>query len=107
MKLIDADALAAEVASWKRQQHSMNIDYSTGYRCALSAVEGMIASAPTIVAIPVEWMKTKRGNHGSLMDICIGLLLTEWQGTKSIEEQQAESERLDWEKEREENNEHV
>lgn len=56
-RLIDADVLGAGVKHWKRQQHSMNIDYSTGYRCALSTVEGMIADAPAVDAIPVEWLR--------------------------------------------------
>ena len=60
MRPIDGDALAAKIAAWKSQQHSMNIDYSTGYRSALSVVEGMIAEAPAIDAIPVEWLESKR-----------------------------------------------
>ena len=37
------DALAKEIADFKRCVKSENSDYLTGYLCALSAVEGMIA----------------------------------------------------------------
>lgn len=45
MRLIDADALKAEIAETKQARVSGfgNSDYYTGYICALSVVEGMIA----------------------------------------------------------------
>ena len=44
-RYIDADALKAEIAETKRARMSGfgNSDYYTGYICALSVVEGMIA----------------------------------------------------------------
>lgn len=86
MRPIDGDALAAKIAAWKSQQHSMNIDYSTGYRSALSAVEGMIAEAPTVDAIPVEWLKkVRKGDNLTIDDVeTIGWLIWLWQ-----EEQEA------------------
>ena len=94
-RLIDADALAAEVSAWKKQQHSMNIDYSTGYRSALSAVEGMIADAPMVEAIPVEWLQEQRKAFDSMAR---GGHHSAWIIKALI---------LQWQNEREENNEHV
>ena len=48
MRLIDADALKAEIVDWKVNLHPKDTDYATGYFSALSVVEGMLAYAPTI-----------------------------------------------------------
>lgn len=64
-RMIDADAL---------KQECMYIDDIP------AVTERDIDNAPTIDAIPVEWLNEHRGDHGSLMDVCIGLLLMEWQG---------------------------
>lgn len=29
-------------------------------------------------AVPVDWIKARRGKHGSVMDIVVGVLITEW-----------------------------
>ena len=57
MRLIDADALRAKIAECKAKQCSTNMEYVIGYFSAMSTVEGMIADALTIEAIPVEWLK--------------------------------------------------
>ena len=81
MKLIDADALHTKVSNWKHQQRSTNSDYFTGYVCALSTVEGMIAEAQTIDAIPVEWLQKKRkyASEGDSLDVGIAEVLDIWE----------------------------
>lgn len=39
------ESLEEQIAMIKRTEQSANSGYLTGYRCALSAVEGMIAEA--------------------------------------------------------------
>lgn len=43
MTMIDADKLKEQIAKVKKCFTSENSDYMTGYICALSVVEGMIA----------------------------------------------------------------
>lgn len=64
MRLIDADALKKEIVDLKLKLRSENQDYYTGYICALSVVEGMIAYAPTIDAVPVCRCKDCKHNYG-------------------------------------------
>ena len=59
---IDAELLKKEIADFKRTVKSDNSDYLTGYICALSAVEGMIAEQPAADVEPV-----RRGKW-----ICVG-----------------------------------
>ena len=57
-RLISADALKKEIVDWKVGINPKNQDYAAGYFSALSAVEGMLAYAPTVDAKPVvhgEW----------------------------------------------------
>ena len=42
-KQIDANVLLSKIHELKIAQNSMNTDYSTGYRSALSTIEGYIA----------------------------------------------------------------
>ena len=55
---IFSEPLKKEIADFKRTVKSDNSDYLTGYICALSAVEGMIAEQPVADVEPVthaEW----------------------------------------------------
>ena len=52
-RLIDANALKAEIVDFKVNLHPQNQDYGTGYFSALSVVEGMLAYAPTVDAVEV------------------------------------------------------
>lgn len=54
VRLGDLDALKKEIVDLKLKLRSENQDYYTGYICALSVVEGIIAYAHTIDAVPVE-----------------------------------------------------
>ena len=64
-RLIDADKLRAEVKECKVMQQSENSDYRTGYICAMSTVEGMIADIlladEQVDAIPIRWIQGKIG----------------------------------------------
>lgn len=54
-----SEPLKKEIADFKRTVKSDNSDYLTGYICALSAVEGMIAEQPAAEVEPVrrgEWI---------------------------------------------------
>lgn len=46
MIVIERDFIARWVREMKRQQDSGNRDYFTGYVCAMSTVEGMLAMCP-------------------------------------------------------------
>ena len=46
--MIDERPILKQIRQFKRSVKSENSDYLTGYICALSAVEGMIASQPQI-----------------------------------------------------------
>lgn len=46
MIVIERDFIARWVREMKRQQDSGNQDYYTGYVCAMSTVEGMLAMCP-------------------------------------------------------------
>lgn len=52
-RYVDADALAKEIADFKKYFKSENSDYLTGYLCALSGIEGRIAEQSTVDAVPV------------------------------------------------------
>lgn len=62
MRFIDATDIAKQIADFKRVVNSPNSDYMTGYLCALSVTEGMIAKTPTADAEEVRhgrWIKHK------------------------------------------------
>ena len=52
---IDAEPLKKEIADFKHTVKCDNSDYLTGYICALSAVEGMIAEQPAADVEPVKY----------------------------------------------------
>lgn len=56
---IDAEPLKKEIADFKRTVKCDNSDYLTGYICALSAVEGMIAEQPAAdveLVVHAKWI---------------------------------------------------
>lgn len=52
-RYIDATDIAKQIADFKRVVNSPNSDYMTGYLCALSVTEGMIAKTPTADVVEV------------------------------------------------------
>lgn len=64
MRLGDLDALKKEIVDLKLKLRSQNQDYYTGYICALSVVEGLIAHSPTIDAPPVVRCKDCKHSGG-------------------------------------------
>lgn len=62
---IVSEPLKKEIADFKRTVKCDNSDYLTGYICALSAVEGMIAEQPAADVVPVVRCKDckYRVNH--------------------------------------------
>ena len=53
--MIDEKKLAKEIAELKKNFTAGNVDYQTGYLCALSVAEGMIADQPKLPAFG-EWV---------------------------------------------------
>ena len=88
MRLIDADALP--IVSRGKNHHR-------------KYVFADITEAPTIDAIPVEWLRqmAEENSHYAEPYFAFAYVLHEWQQTKSIEELQAESEMRDWKAEQE------
>jgi hypothetical protein len=102
MRIIDADALPNEL--FKKHVHDgEELEPMLYFEDAVKVV----GNAHTIPAIPVEWMEKmlEKMNHAAEPYFAFFYVLSEWQNTKSIEEQQAESEMRDWQKEQEENGE--
>lgn len=105
MKLIDADALKEQIDS---HVTSMSVCLNMGEHYGMVTMKEQciedVSNAPTIDAIPVEWLKKmlEKVNHAAEPYFAFAYVLDEWQNTKSIEEQQAESEMRDWQKEQEE-----
>ena len=56
-RYIDVTDLSKQISDFKRAVNSPNSDYMTGYLCALSVTEGMIAKTPT--ADVVEYVRCK------------------------------------------------
>ena len=52
-RYIDAENISKQIADFKRVVNSPNSDYMTGYLCALSVTEGMIAKTPTADVVEV------------------------------------------------------
>ena len=65
---IFSEPLKKEIADFKRTVKSDNSDYLTGYICALSAVEGMIAEQPAAEVEPVrrgKWLENEYRHYCS------------------------------------------
>ena len=79
MRFIDATDISKQIADFKRVVNSPNSDYMTGYLCALSVTEGMIANAmiaSTAAVVEVrhgEWKdrhENKYANHYYESSVC-------------------------------------
>lgn len=60
-RYIDVTNLSKQIADFKKAVTSPNSDYMTGYLCALSVTEGIIAETPT--ADVVEVVRCKDCQH--------------------------------------------
>lgn len=60
----DISFLKKQIADFKRAVHSSNSDYLTGYVCALSATEGIVANLPD--ADVVEVVRCKDCKHSGM-----------------------------------------
>lgn len=104
MRLIDSDALKEQVES---HVVSMSVCLSMGEHYGKVTMREDcledITNAPTIDAIPVEWLQKMRDkmNHAFEPHFAFMYVLQEWERTKTIEELQAESEMRDWKAEQE------
>jgi hypothetical protein len=108
VRLIDADALKETIEFHPTSVSvCMTVAEAKGQTEFKNRCLDDIDNAPTIDAIPVEWMEKmlEKMNHAAEPHFAFFYVLNEWQNTKSIEEQQAESEMRDWQKEQEENDE--
>ena len=76
MRLIDADALKARI----EQEEDREYD-ATGYLLHMTDSLPVIDNAPTIDAIPVEWLQKKRkyASEGDSLDVGIAEVLDMWQ----------------------------
>lgn len=104
MRLVDADAL---IENMEGHVTTMSVCLTTIEARAKSEMKRTcisdVANAPTIDAIPVEWLRQKaeENSHYAEPYFAFAYVLHEWQQTKSIEELQAESEMRDWKAEQE------
>lgn len=76
----DITTLKKEIADFKKAVNSPNSDYMTGYICALSATEGIIASLPNADVVEVR--------HGYWKD--------NQNGTFTCSECEGKSSKMDW-----------
>jgi hypothetical protein len=65
-RYIDATDIAKQIADFKRVVNSPNSDYMTGYLCALSVTEGMIANV--MIASTDAVVEIPEGGIGNLSD---------------------------------------
>lgn len=77
-RYIDVTNLSKQIADFKRVVTSPNSDYMTGYLCALSVTEGIIAGMPTAEdahSSHGEWKDDNRLTHSSKFrcSVCDGL----------------------------------
>ena len=68
-RYIDVTELSKQIADFKRAVNSPNSDYMTGYICALSVTEGMLAGTPTANVAPIA--DTVRKMHSEIKKRCI------------------------------------
>lgn len=95
MRLVDANELKHEIVGAIPMMATVRIP-----------IEHKIDAAPTVQAIPVEWLRQKAEENSRYAEpyFAFAYVLHEWQQTKSIEELQAESEMRDWKAEQEAQN---
>ena len=88
MRTVDAGAI---LYTHKLEQKAIGKDWG------VDDLAAAIKTAPTIEAIPIEWMREMLDVTDGLVEphFAFAYVLREWQKTKSIEEQQAESETCD------------
>ena len=103
MRLIDADTLCVHI----EEEFDGVCVYDVSGNEAAREFCDMVDIAPTIDAIPVEWLQdmARRTEAQAEPHFAFMYVLHEWQDSKPIEVQQAESEMRDWQKEQEENGE--
>lgn len=94
MRLIDADAYAAEMRKrqdacrkWKSEQNKGSEMYARAEQAFVTFVEAWVTleNQPTIAAITVEWMKDKMQKPQTTCMNPFGFVLAEW-----LEEQEAQ-----------------
>ena len=56
-------SLSLQIKSIKQNMTSENSDYLTGYLCALSVVEGMIAEVRPEAITVLDYLKSKGGSN--------------------------------------------
>lgn len=105
-RLIDADALKIclqEHYGVIEQDCSISEKFADGAISGIDAAMFEVDAAPTIDAIPVEWLRDMMEENGRNAEpyFAFAYVLHEWQQTKRIEELQAESEMRDWKAEQE------
>lgn len=75
MRMIDADALDKMLADAQTECKKNGGNFRVG---VLSNVRENIANAPTIDAIPVEWLR-RQGKRGSIIQSSATTLIEKWQ----------------------------
>lgn len=81
MRLIDADAVLKDLDDLKKSPwyHFDNPFVRQGMRECMEVVEeACIKDAPTVDAIPVEWIKEKISNNKGFYNSSLRRLLDEW-----------------------------
>ena len=90
MRLIDADAYAAEIHKrqdachkWKSEQNEGSEIYARAEQALVTFIEAWVTleKQPTVDAIPVEWLEEKRkyASEGDSLDVGIAEALDMWQ----------------------------
>lgn len=104
-RLIDADALKEKIEFHPTSVSvCMTVAEAKGQTYFKNRCLEDIDNAPTVDAIPVEWLRKEmeKVNHAFEPHFAFMYVLQEWERTKSIEQLQAESEMKDWKIEQEE-----
>lgn len=78
MRLIDADALDAEMIRRSFEMYDKRIVWNGGLWIRYKIFEEAIRDAPTVDAIPVEWIHRWWDANYMYADVEIGDLLNDW-----------------------------
>ena len=80
MRLIDADALMKEYAEFVKESNNSDFADVPTWNDAVS----LLGSAPTVKAIPIEWIERKLAEHW-YVDYDIRELLDDWEKENEID----------------------
>lgn len=76
MDLIDKNKLDSFKYRSASERMDLPVDYMVGWN---DAVDGIMCNAPTVEAIPIEWIKERMNNiEGTMLEMAWSMLISDW-----------------------------